>query len=104
MSGPLSRKDAIRAGLERTLGLVQFTDIQAHLARDAVFIVGPTVSLLECGVSVALDDVDVVRAWIEDGSLRKPTMDERSTWPKAAGKRWTSVVVVPFVLVQDPPD
>jgi hypothetical protein len=98
---PMTLEEGIRTRLEEALGPVLFTDLRAHLARDAVFVVGPTVSLVECGVRVALDDVTAVTAWIASGELRKPSSDERAAWPAAAGRRWMALVVQPFVLVQD---
>jgi hypothetical protein len=104
MSGPMSVEEAIRVRLSSLAGPVPFEVLAEHLERDAIFIVAPTVSLLECGVAVAMDDVDRVRAWIDAGELRKPTLDERSSWPKAGKRTWVAIVVQPFVLVQDPPD
>lgn len=96
-------EEATRYQLEKTVGVVLYTDLSAHLARDAVFVVADSLSLVDCGVAVALDDVAVVGRWIETGELRKPTQGERDGWPRAVGRRWSAVVVKPFVLVQDPP-
>lgn len=101
---PMTLEEGIRTRLTEVLGSVLFADLQAHLARDAVFVVGPTLSLIECGVRVALDDVGAVEGWIASGELRKPSSDERVTWSAAAGRRWMALVVQPFVLVQDPAD
>jgi hypothetical protein len=95
---------AIRTRLEQTRGEVPVSDLFAHLDRDAVFIVGTTVSLVECGVSVAMDDVDQVQVLIEAGDLRKPTLGERDHWRSTPTHRVVSIVVQPFVLVQTLPD
>jgi hypothetical protein len=42
-----------------------------------------------------------VGRWIESGELRKPNEEEREAWRVAVGRRWQSLVVQPFVLVQD---
>jgi hypothetical protein len=91
----------IRENLERMMGPVLQSDLQAHLARDAVFIVAPSVSLIDCGVAVAMDTVEQVQRWIDSGELRKPTAAERATWPDGV---WISIVVQPFVLVQRAPN
>jgi hypothetical protein len=96
----MSLEEGIRAKLEAAVGPVVFGDLRAHLDRDAVFVVGPTLSLVECGVSVALDDVDVVRGYVDAGQLRKPSRDERDAWPTTP-RRWMALVVQPFVLIQD---
>lgn len=99
--GPMTLEEGIRTRLTEALGPVLFADLKAHLARDAVFVVGPTLSLVECGVRVALDDVAAVGAWIESGELRKPSADERTRWAEGETRRWMALVVQPFVLVQD---
>lgn len=101
---PMSLEEGIRTRLEQTKGPVFFSDLKAHLDRDGLFIVAGTHSLVECGVAIALDDVDTIQRLIGSSELRKPTQDERDSWPLAKGRRWVSLVVQPFVLVQDLPD
>jgi hypothetical protein len=104
MSDPMTLQQALREQLTKRLGPVQFGDLNAHLERDAVFIVRPDVDLVACGVAVATDDVDQVRAWILEGRLRKPSRQERERWPLELDRRWNAIVVQPFVLVQDVAD
>ncbi|HEU4409186.1 MAG TPA: DUF2288 family protein [Polyangiaceae bacterium] len=94
--------EAIEAKLEQSAGLVVYSDLAAHLGRDAVFVVARSLSLVACGVAVATDDVERVEGWVQSGELRKPSRAERAAWPNDAGRRWLAVVVQPFVLVQDP--
>ena len=61
--------------------------------------VAPSLSLLDCAVGVAMDDVTKVQGWIESGELRKPSKAERAAWAENGGT-WTAVIVQPFVLVQ----
>lgn len=97
--GPIPLADAIRQKLAESLGPVGYGDISAHLGRDAVFVVAPSLELVDCGVAVAMDEVETVRLWIESGALRKPSRDERAHWA-AQGGTFVAVVVQPFVLVQ----
>ncbi len=97
----LSPEEAIREKLTQTAGPVPYSDLVAHLQRDAVFVVAETVPLVECGVAIALDDVDRVQGFIARGELRKPSREERRDWAATPERRWTAVVVQPFVLVQD---
>jgi hypothetical protein len=98
----MSLEEAIRTKLTTTKGPVSYTDLLDHLARDAVFVVELSLSLVECGVAVAMDDVARVEGWIASGELRKPSQAERDTWPLETGREWSAVVVHPFVLLQDP--
>ena len=82
--------------------MVMYGDLHAHLQRDAVFVVARALSLIECAVAVAMDDVDLVQPWIDGGALRKPSRKERAAWPEDEDLRWRAVVVQPFVLIQEP--
>ncbi|MEZ4372798.1 MAG: DUF2288 family protein [Polyangiaceae bacterium] len=100
MSEPMNKETAIRTRLSEIVGPVFYSDLKAHLVRDAVFVVAAEVSLVECGVAVALDDVDRVHELIERGHLRKPSRQERARWADTADAAWTAIVVQPYVLVQ----
>lgn len=97
-------KQALREKLEGEAGPVQGSDLAAHLRRDGVLVVSRELPLIECAVAIARDDRDAVSAWLASGALRRPSDDERAAWPDDDVRRWTAVVVRPFVLVQDAPD
>ncbi len=104
VDGPLPADEvraAIRTKLEQSVGPVFFSDLRAHVDRDALFVVAKTVALVECAVAVATDDVATVGRWIESGELRKPSRAEREMWPPETERRWNALVVQPFVLVQE---
>lgn len=96
--------EALREKLERRRGPVFFSDLSAHLARDAVFVVRADLDLVDCGIAVANDDVELVGAWIQAGKLRRPSRNEQSSWPNETTRTWMAIVVQPFVLIQDAPD
>lgn len=97
--GALPLADAIRAKLTESVGPVGFGDVKAHLARDAVFVVAPSLDLVDCGVAVAMDEIETVKLWIDAGALRKPSRQERARWLEQGGT-FLALVVQPFVLVQ----
>lgn len=97
---PIPLAQAIRIKLQESLGPVGVDVLLPHLGRDAVFVVASSVDLLDCGVAIAMDDVTLVQGWIERGELRKPSRAEREQWPQQQ-LTWRSVVVQPFVLIQD---
>lgn len=97
--GRIPLADAFRQKLNESVGPVGYGDLSAHLQRDAVFVVAPSIELVDCGVAVAMDEVETVRMWIETGALRKPSAAERAQWA-AHGGTFLSLVVQPFVLVR----
>jgi hypothetical protein len=101
MSEPMTFEEALRTKLAERLGPVYFSDMRAHLERDAVILIAPALPLLDAAVAVANDDAERVGRWIADGTMRKPSRRERDAWPTEEGRTWLAVVVQPFVLVQD---
>lgn len=99
----MTMEEALRVRLRETMGPVTFDVLAPHLERDAVVIVAPQLELVDAAVAVAQDDTDKVSAWIADGTFRKPSAAERARWKDQMGREWMSVIVQPFVLVQDPP-
>ncbi len=90
----------MRETLAASLGNVFFSDIRAHLARDAVVVVAAELDILDVGEAIAKDDKTSVAAWIESGRLRKPTLEELGAWASIKDDRWESLVVAPYVLVR----
>lgn len=103
MTEPMTMAEALRVRLSETMGPVTFDALAPHLERDAVVIVAAHLDLVEAGIAVAQDDTEKVSGWIADGTFRKPSASERARWKDQMGREWMSVVVQPFVLVQDPP-
>jgi hypothetical protein len=91
----------MREELARSLGPVQFSDLRAHLARDAVIVVDASLDLLDVGEAIARDDKARVARWIEAGLVGKPSLEALERWAKVRGAAWTSLVVQPFVLVRE---
>lgn len=95
-----SRATEVRSRLEASLGEVTREDLRPHLLRAAVFVVAPTLSIVDCGVSIALDDVTTVGEWVRTGTLRRPSKLEQEDWLEREGGGLRALVVQPFVLVQ----
>lgn len=86
---------------ERSLGPVHFSDLRAHLARGAVFVVAPSLALLEVADALARDDRVRVAAWLEAGLLARPSAADVARWEAISGDIAVTVVVQPFVLLQE---
>lgn len=91
----------MRETLTASMGPIEFTDIRAHLARDAVIVVDASLDLLDVGEAVARDDKARVAAWIERGLIGKPSLQTIEAWSKIEGPAWTALVVQPFVLLRE---
>lgn len=88
-------------GLKRTLDEAEWSWLKPHAERDAVILVAAGLDLLEVARAVAGNDSSKVQRWMEKGQLSKPTLDQMSVWDRAPERRFLSVVVQPFVLIQE---
>ncbi|CAN5800416.1 hypothetical protein BH09MYX1_BH09MYX1_45000 [soil metagenome] len=91
----------LREELSASLGPVQLSDLRAHLARDAVIVVAPTLDLLDVGEALARDDKATVGRWIESNEIAKPSLEVIERWSNQEGSTWSAIVVQPFVLVTE---
>lgn len=91
----------MRESLAASMGPIEFSDLRAHLTRDAVIVVDPSLDLLEVGEAVAKDDKARVGGWIEAGLIGKPSLETIERWSKLTGPAWTALVVQPFVLLRE---
>lgn len=91
----------LRQTLEKALDEADYTDIEPHIKRDAVIVVGHGMNILEVAMKVALDDTKVIDAWIGEGKLGKPTLEQIGLWSSQPHKPFLALIVAPFVLVQE---
>ena len=71
-----------------------------HVQRDAIVLVDDHLDLAEVGVAIASDNVMSVQHWIGEGLLSKPTQTQLNDWERDRRKRFNTLIVQPYVLVQ----
>ncbi len=91
----------LKLELAEMVGPAEWKWLSPHASRDALVLVDQKLELAEVGVALATDDVPTVNRWIEEALITKPTPDQLQIWEKHSEKRFQSLIVQPFVLVQD---
>jgi hypothetical protein len=90
----------LHAELKSMIGPVRWDWLKPHVQRDAVVVVNPHLDLATVGVAIATDNTQAVAHWINEQLLLKPNAEELAIW-SSDNKRFTSLIVQPYVLVQD---
>lgn len=90
----------LRSKLEAEIGPAHWKVIRPHFLRGAIIIVSPELDLIDVAIKVAEDDTSTIKDWIEEGKLTKPFPEDAKRWEEEK-EELTSLVVEPFVLVQD---
>lgn len=93
-----------RERLERDLAAVEWPVLRPHAGRGALLHVDLGLDLVEVANAIAEDDSGRVAAWIEMGLLAKPTPEQCSRWEGGAAGGLLTLIVQPYVLVQERPD
>ncbi|MGF1570296.1 MAG: DUF2288 domain-containing protein [Nodosilinea sp.] len=93
----------LKLELAEMVGPAEWRWLSPHAKRGAVVIVAVGLDLAEVGVALATDDVPTVNRWIAEALITRPTPAQLETWGQNAQQRFQSLIVQPFVLVQDLP-
>ena len=96
MTSPTNLRDKLASEITPT----QWAVLEAHHRRGALFIVDPTVELVDAAVAMADDRTDAVKTWLEAAQIGRPTGDESEAWATEEGTRFMFVIVQPYVLAQ----
>ncbi|AFZ27819.1 uncharacterized conserved small protein [Cylindrospermum stagnale PCC 7417] len=91
----------LRAELTEILDEAEWEWLIPHVQRDAVIVVALELDLLDVGVAIASDNIPSVQQWIEQQLISKPTVDQVGKWNGDRTKRFTTLIVQPYVLVKE---
>lgn len=92
----------IRAELAENLDEAEWEWLIPHVQRDSVLVVANELDLLDVGVALASDNVSSVQHWISEQLIQKPSQNQLSDWNGDRQRRFNTLIVQPFVLVQEP--
>lgn len=90
----------VRARLERDRAAVDWPWLRPHAQRGALIVVAHALDLVATAVAVAQDDREVVAAWIAQGLLRKPSVQEVEAWQAEPATPFEVLIVQPYVLAR----
>jgi hypothetical protein len=75
--------------------------LDPHFKRGAVFIVDESLNLAEVGVNVANDEVEIIKDYLSNEQLRKPSDEEVKNWEEKPHEKMAQFLIVqPYVLIK----
>jgi hypothetical protein len=92
---------SLRAELTENLDEAEWEWLIPHVQRDAVIVVSEGLDLIDVGVAIASDKVSEVQIWIDEALIAKPSVTQVGEWNTQRTKRFNTLIVQPFVLVQE---
>ena len=91
----------LRTQLTDNLDEAEWDWLIPHVQRDAVILVTQGLDLLDVGVAIASDQVSSVQAWIDGQLIAKPSNTQMGNWNSDRTKRFQTLIIQPYVLIQE---
>ncbi|QSJ17500.1 DUF2288 family protein [Nostoc sp. UHCC 0702] len=91
----------LRAELTQNLDEAEWEWLIPHVQRDAVIVVALELDFLEVAEAIANDNIPSVQQWIDQQLIAKPTTVKIGEWNGDRTKRFHTLIIQPYVLVQE---
>jgi hypothetical protein len=91
----------MKESLKEALDEAEWSWLLKHSERNVVIVVQLGLDILEAAEKIATDDAATVAAWIASNHLSRPTSTQLLAWNAEPTKKFMSLVVQPYVLVQE---
>ncbi|MEO1428101.1 MAG: DUF2288 domain-containing protein [Cyanobacteria bacterium J06633_8] len=91
----------LRSQLDENLDEAEWEWLIPHVQRDSVIVVATELDLLDVGEAIASDRATEVQNWIDEALISKPSAVQMGEWNMQKEKRFNTLIVQPFVLVQE---
>ena len=96
----LQTDEELRAHLHGETSKLPWSELEKHFARGVVFKVEKGLDILDVAIVIVRDDKDSLKTWIDDKKVIGAEIEDAKKWHESDASLW-SVVVAPFVLVQE---
>ena len=90
----------IREKLADQLGTAPWSLLEVHAQKDRLILVDASLAVLDVAQNIAENQTDVVSAWIADGQVGKPTLEQWTEFKSDQAVRFQFVVVQPYIVAQ----
>ncbi|MBW4662708.1 MAG: DUF2288 domain-containing protein [Chroococcus sp. CMT-3BRIN-NPC107] len=92
----------LRTELAENLDEAAWEWLIPHVKRDSVLVVAKELNLVDVGIAIASDNSTSVQHWISEQLIQKPSQTQLSDWNSDLQKRFNTLIVQPYVLIQEP--
>lgn len=89
----------VKAKLASEMADVEWCELSPHSLRDALIVVNSSLNLLDVGIALAQNEVETVQSWITQNLISKPTVENLKDWETQPHKKFSTLIVQPYVLV-----
>ncbi len=90
-----------REELALSIDEAEWSMLRAHLERGGLILIDDTLDLVDTAVHVSNDDITPIEEWIRAGKIGKPSENQIHIWNEDSQKRFSMLIVSPYVLIQE---
>jgi hypothetical protein len=98
----VAEKD-LKTQLTEMIDVAEWEWLKPHALKGNLFLVNSNLTILEVGLAVAEDNTEMVRQWLDDGMLQRPSSSQMDYWQEQGGPKFESLIVHPFILSKEQP-
>ena len=91
-------KDSLKEKLKDDIDQASWEMLKVHHERGAVFIVDKALKLIDVGAAIAVDEVNTVKIWLDNGQFKK--LEEIPSGVDEKIRDIDFLIVQPYVLIK----
>jgi hypothetical protein len=91
-------KEALKVKLKDDIDKASWDMLKVHHERGAVFIVDSNLELVDVGASIALDEVNIIKIWLDNEQFKK--LDKIPENVDMFVRDINFLIIQPYVLIQ----
>lgn len=96
----LQTDEELRAHLHGETSKLPWSELEKYFAQGVVIKVEQGLDILDVAIVIARDDKGSLETWLNEKKVMSVEIEDAKKWHEASASLW-SVVVAPFVLVQE---
>ena len=75
--------------------------LAAHCKKDHLLLVSKELDIIDVAMRVAQDSVPHIEKWMVNEEIRKPSLNQITTWENSPELEFDFLIVQPWVLIQE---
>lgn len=97
----MNKKESLKESLKESMDEAEWNWLIPHSKRDVIIVVSESLDLIDVALAISMDSAKQVESWIQTQLLQKPSEVQIESWNQTPERKFLTVVVQPFVLIQE---
>lgn len=93
---------SLRTDLQDMVDMAEWSWLKQLAQQGKLVMVTAKLDLVDVGLALAEDDSKVVKQWLDDGWIYRPTEAQIAFWDQQENPKFSSLIIQPFVLSKEP--